>query len=291
MRSSSCAVPGSRPPKSAGRRDADLRGGPPSRAPRGRASVPGESRRRCPKPAPAPRSVAPVPLLQPRVAAKVVAVRLPEAGLVLVPELEAAHPLGALPEVEVRDEQPYRAAVLRVERLAVVAERDPGFAVDQILERDVRRVAAVTERDRVGRVVLDGLEQRVDSHALPDRVELRPAGDAVDVGGDRLARESLELVPRPADRLAAAAELERPLLERRVRRRARREHREVVGQVLARRYPVRRPISPLALEPSRNDPHRRNLLSLRRGPPPWPARPRTRRLPSAHRRLRSSSRT
>src|SRR3954454_21473413 len=133
MRSSSCAVPGSRPPRSAGRRDADLRGGPASRAPRARASVPGESRRRCPKPAPAPRSVAPVPLLQPRVAAKVVAVRLPEAGLVLVPELEAAHPLGALPEVEVRDEQPCRAAVLRVEWLDDVAERGLDLPVTELL--------------------------------------------------------------------------------------------------------------------------------------------------------------
>ena len=58
------------------------------------------------------RSVPLVPLLAPWVAVVVVAELLPEAGLVLEQQLEAAHPLGRLPEVEVRDEQPGRAAVL-----------------------------------------------------------------------------------------------------------------------------------------------------------------------------------
>ena len=56
---------------------------------------------------------------------------------------EPAHPLRALPEVEVRHEQPRRTAVLGVERLAVELERDPGLAVEQVLERHVGRVAAV----------------------------------------------------------------------------------------------------------------------------------------------------
>src|SRR4051812_9552913 len=70
-------------------------------------------------------SVAPVALLAPRVAVVVVAERLPEAGLVLRHEDEAAHPLGALPEVQMRDEQARGAAVLRLERLAVVLVDDP----------------------------------------------------------------------------------------------------------------------------------------------------------------------
>src|SRR5919108_2429772 len=49
--------------------------------------------------------VAAVPLFPPRVAVEVVAVGLPEPGLVVLAELEAAHPLGALPEVEVRDQE------------------------------------------------------------------------------------------------------------------------------------------------------------------------------------------
>jgi hypothetical protein len=47
-----------------------------------------------------------VAFLSPRVAAHVVAVLLPETGAVAGHELEAADPLGAFPEIEVRHEQP-----------------------------------------------------------------------------------------------------------------------------------------------------------------------------------------
>src|ERR671935_582030 len=90
-----------------------------------------------------PRSVPPVPLLFPGIAVVVVAVGLPEAGLVVVAQLEAADPLRALPEVQMRDQQPRRAAVLGRERLAPVLERDPRPAARQILERQVRRIATV----------------------------------------------------------------------------------------------------------------------------------------------------
>src|SRR5918993_3993768 len=72
-------------------------------------------------------SVSPVALLAPGVAVIVVAQRLPETGLVLVYQPQAPHPLGALPEVEVGDEQAGRAAVLRRERLALVGVGDPGL--------------------------------------------------------------------------------------------------------------------------------------------------------------------
>src|ERR687894_168809 len=71
------------------------------------------------------RSVVPVALLAPGVAVVVVADALPEARVVLGSQLQPAHPLGALPEVEVRDEQPCRSPVLGLELLAVVAVRDP----------------------------------------------------------------------------------------------------------------------------------------------------------------------
>src|SRR5262249_56923914 len=58
-----------------------------------------------------PGSVTGVPLLFPRVAVVVVAVALPEAGAVFLQQLNPAHPLGALPEVEMRDEQPCGSAV------------------------------------------------------------------------------------------------------------------------------------------------------------------------------------
>ena len=57
-------------------------------------------------------SVTLVPLLEPGVTPVVVAVDLPEARLVMVQQPQAGHPLGALPEVQVRHEQPGRAAVL-----------------------------------------------------------------------------------------------------------------------------------------------------------------------------------
>src|SRR5262245_48615689 len=127
-------MPGSRLRPSAERRRAGRRGAPANRVPRARGSAPEASHRRSRRRWPTASLVAPVPLLQPRIAAQVVAVRLPEAGLVLVPERQSAHPLGALPEVEVRDEETGRAAVLGVEGLAVVAEGDPGLAARDVLQ-------------------------------------------------------------------------------------------------------------------------------------------------------------
>src|SRR5207253_4894950 len=77
-------------------------------------------------------------------------------------------------------------------------------------------------------------EPRVDGDALPAGVQLRPLGDAVDVAGDLLARQVAELIPGPAPRLVDLADdREVPFLERRVRRRAGGEHREVRRHVLA----------------------------------------------------------
>src|SRR5712692_7122555 len=61
----------------------------------------------------------PVSFLGPRIAAHVVAVLLPEARAIAVHELQAADPLGALPEVQVRHEQTQRPAVLGRDRFAV----------------------------------------------------------------------------------------------------------------------------------------------------------------------------
>src|SRR5947209_6070234 len=68
----------------------------------------------------AAKSVALVALLPPRVTVVVVTVHLPEARLVVVEDLQAPHPLGALPEVEMGNQQPRGAAVLGGQRLALV---------------------------------------------------------------------------------------------------------------------------------------------------------------------------
>src|SRR6266550_5670687 len=100
--------------------------------------------RRRPRRAPrAARSVARVALFLPWVTVVVVAVCLPEAGLVARLEPEAPYPLGALPEVVVRDEHARGAAVLGRERLAFVGEDDPRLAACDVLERQVGRVTAV----------------------------------------------------------------------------------------------------------------------------------------------------
>src|ERR1035437_6753541 len=59
-------------------------------------------------------------LFLPGVGLVVVAVALPEAPDVVVQELQLADPLGALPEVALRDHQPERVAVLRLQRPALV---------------------------------------------------------------------------------------------------------------------------------------------------------------------------
>src|SRR5688500_13886451 len=58
-------------------------------------------------------SVTSVPLFFPGVAAQVVAVRFPEAGLVSLYEAKPAHPLCRLPEIQVRDQQANGATMLR----------------------------------------------------------------------------------------------------------------------------------------------------------------------------------
>src|SRR5690606_18306826 len=134
---------------------------------------PRPSQRATPDDAPPSSSsgVAPVALLAPRITAVVIAELLPEARLVAVRQPQTAHPLRALPEVQVRDEQTRRTAVLRRQWRTIVRERDPGGSAGDVLERQVRRVAAVTERDnerplRHAAVARRG-EQCVERHTLP----------------------------------------------------------------------------------------------------------------------------
>src|SRR5690242_13124271 len=91
-------------------------------------------------------SVTLVPLLEPRVAAVVVAVLLPEARLVAAQQGQAGDPLGALPEVEVRHEQPHRPAVLDRQRTAVVLPDHPGLAAGYVVDGQVRGVAGHRRR-------------------------------------------------------------------------------------------------------------------------------------------------
>ena len=91
------------------------------------------------------------------------------------------------------------------------------------------------QRGQIRGLGVDGRQQRVDRDAPPCRVELRPLRHAVDVDGRGLRRKRQKLLPRPRHRLVhLPADREAPLVERRVRGRPRREHREVPRHVLAR---------------------------------------------------------
>src|SRR5215208_5882359 len=89
--------------------------------------------------------VSPVALLAPGVSVVVVAQRLPEAGDVVGGELQTPHPLGALPEVQVRHEQAGRAAVYGLQGLPLVGVGHPCLASRNALKGQVGRVVAVTK--------------------------------------------------------------------------------------------------------------------------------------------------
>src|SRR5215213_8593488 len=131
-------------------------------------------------------SVPPVALLAPGVAVVVVAEGLPEAGFVFGDQPQSSHPLGALPEVQVRHEQAGRTAVLGLERLAAVGVSDPGLTACDIIQRQVRGVAAVAEGDDVLGSDLYFFKKCVHRDTFPPCAQLRPLSDTVDVCGDLL---------------------------------------------------------------------------------------------------------
>src|SRR4051812_41022473 len=81
---------------------------------------------RCHGPVGTGASVTGVALLEPWIAAVVVAVLLPEPGLVVVEQGQLGDPLGGLPEVQVGDQQAGGTAVVDRQRPAVDLPRDPG---------------------------------------------------------------------------------------------------------------------------------------------------------------------
>src|SRR6478735_5162426 len=86
-------------------------------------------------------SVAPVPLLAPRVAQVVVAVALPEPAFVVIEQGDPADPLRGLPEVEMRHQESDGSAVLDRQRSVFVGPHEPGQVSAEVVERHVRRVA------------------------------------------------------------------------------------------------------------------------------------------------------
>src|SRR5213080_5289966 len=172
-----------------------------------------------------------------------VAELLPESGFVALQQLKSSDPLRTLPEIEVGYEEARWSAVLRRQRRPVVPERHPRLAAAHVGDRQVRRVAAVAERDDelslAEPALLRGVQQRVDGNAFPLRVELGPLGYAVDVDGRRLVGEPFKLLPRPSDGPATRiAEREVPRCQRCVWSWTRGEDGKVPRLVLTRREPI-----------------------------------------------------
>src|SRR5438105_10413679 len=82
-----------------------------------------------------------VTLFLPRIAVIVVPVAFPESGPITTQELEPGHPLGALPEVQVGKEQPQRPAVLWTDQLTVAPVDQHVFGTQEILQREIGRIA------------------------------------------------------------------------------------------------------------------------------------------------------
>src|SRR5207248_714774 len=119
----------------------------------------------------------PVALFLPVVRVVVVAVALPEAGLVGRAQLEAPEPLRALPEVAARDDEAERPAVVGRERLAVGLVGEERVVRLERLERQVRREALLRVRDGEARVRLrlDEPRELAPVDAAEARVEAAPA--------------------------------------------------------------------------------------------------------------------
>src|SRR6266536_500571 len=115
-RSSTSVAPDSRLPRRVERRRVGRRDGPAIPERRARACARAVSRRARRRRWRLASSVALVSLLAPWISAVVVAELFPEPWLVAGDELESAHPLGALPEVQMRHEKARWSAVLRRER-------------------------------------------------------------------------------------------------------------------------------------------------------------------------------
>src|SRR5260221_6504127 len=87
----------------------------------------------------------------PGVRVVVIPVPLPEAELIVVEELEATDPLGALPEIALRYEEAERVAVLALERLAAEGVGQHDVVVIPDSEREAGRIALLRLGDGVRR--------------------------------------------------------------------------------------------------------------------------------------------
>src|SRR5215213_6444316 len=104
----------------------------------------------------------------------VIASRFPEARLVLFHQANAAHPLGALPKIQVRHHHPGRATMFWCKGFIIIFQSDKGLTVDHIRERYVGSVASITKGSDEHSVMIQiGMfEQCIKADAFPLHVEM-----------------------------------------------------------------------------------------------------------------------
>src|SRR5215471_5200931 len=93
--------------------------------------------------------------------------RLPETRFILVEQSETANPLGAFPEVEMRNQQSRRAAMLGIERLSFIGIRYPRLPTHELFHRKIRSVTTITKGHYVLGMVIDLCQECIDRDTFP----------------------------------------------------------------------------------------------------------------------------
>jgi len=202
------------------------------------------ARRAQPRRRQSPRSAA-----RERVAVHVIAVALPEAGASAERSSSPRSHFADFQKVQVWDHHPHRAAVDRLDLVALVGVRHDRLVRGDVGQGDVGRVPLLGVLHHVGRRRLHPcpLEQVPDPHPRPRGVELRPLRHAVDVERRRQGRHRAQLVEIDRERPIDQAEHgQAPLVRAVLGHVTHVQHGEAIGQVLPRRQagrvvPRRRP--------------------------------------------------
>lgn len=141
--------------------------------------------------------------LLPRVTVHMITVAFPKAGAVFGQKFEATEPFGALPGVELGDDQPGGGTVFDREGLAIVMRGNEGVGGEEVSEGEVCGPAVIVAESAdefcFGFGAICEFEKSRDGDAGPGVIKTGPAGDTVEVGKDFRAGERHEFFPIEGD--------------------------------------------------------------------------------------------
>ena len=120
-----------------------------------------------------------------------IAQRFPEASFIFLHQANAAHPLRALPEIQMWHDHPRGSTMFRCEWSIIVLERNERLTIDDVRERHVGRVPPVTEGRNKHRFPIQFrmFKQGIQTNAFPLHIEVSPFRDAGNVHHILLHRE------------------------------------------------------------------------------------------------------